>query len=545
MHTEAPIRAIPAPQAWYPSPRTRPPVAYEPGCCLGTLTTGRGQTWRGNAASRRPARAPGVPDHGRGATPASGVWQQRGSQPHERLVHRGRADCGNLRRPRGGGTRGDAGRPGVIYRGNKRALSRAAIRSCPLGTLALLSRTLVPHLVDQARAAVWSPITRVCMVLLLLNVADGQVATLASAYLGSLGYSLTDIGVLVSLYSVACLVSRVPSGRLADGPQAHRWLVASCLVFACVLLAYPVAVAPWAFWSVRILHGLSFGAATTLNFASFMSVSSNAKRGRSIALYTASWSAGYSIGNLAAGLLADHRGFGVAFAVAGLWPLCAIVLSPSISTSAVAGPVSRPAPSSWKMLLDSEVRAVPVMAFSVNFLNQLLTTLFPLYVLAIGQTLSVVGSARALQSVTNTVVRPLSEPVVRRLGAVRLGSAGVVLSAAAIAVLPFSTAPLVLLAIFIAVGAGRAVAIVSNASCTVELSSRGVLKRGTASALMSAGGDAGSIVAPLLAGATAAHIGIGPALQALAISAALVGVVALRSGRQKAIALSTTRSGSG
>ena len=34
------------------------------------------------------------------------------------------------------------------------------------------------------------------------------------------------------------------------------------------------------------------------------------------------------------------------------------------------------------------MRAVPLLAFSVNFLNALLTTLFPLYILGIGLTLA-------------------------------------------------------------------------------------------------------------------------------------------------------------
>jgi hypothetical protein len=47
---------------------------------------------------------------------------------------------------------------------------------------------------------------------------------------------------------------------------------------------------------------------------------------------------------------------------------------------------------------------------------------------------------------------------------------------------------------------------------------------------MTAGGDFGSVVAPLLAGSTAAAIGLGPALQALAIGAAIVGILFMLAG---------------
>jgi MFS transporter, FSR family, fosmidomycin resistance protein len=173
---------------------------------------------------------------------------------------------------------------------------------------------------------------------------------------------------------------------------------------------------------------------------------------------------------------------------------------------------------------------VPLLAFCVNFLMNLLTTLFPLYVLAIGQTLSVAGSARAVQSLTNTLVRPISGSVVQRIGPLQLGSAGVALTAIAIATVPLTRETLVLLGLMIVVGVGRAVGVVANATGTVDLAERGVVKRGTASALMTAGGDLGSVVAPLLAGTTAAAIGMGPALQVLAIGAAIGGIAVMLSG---------------
>jgi MFS family permease len=361
---------------------------------------------------------------------------------------------------------------------------------------------------------------RVCFVLLLLNTADGMVSTLASAYVGSLGYPLAEIGVLVSLYSIASLASRVPAARLADGRHAHQWLLASCLVFAVSLALYPIATPPWALWGIRLLHGLSFGIATTLNFATFLTVSTRSatNRAHATALFTASWSGGYSIGNFASGVIADTYGFGAAFVLAAVCPLVALLIAPNVKPTNVALAVPGAVPHTWRVFLRSDVRAVPLLAFSGYFLNNLLTTLFPLYVLAIGQTL------------TNTLVRPLSGSLVQRVGPIQLGSAGVALTALAIAAVPLSQQTPVVLGLFVVVGAGRAVGVVANASGTVELAERGVLKRGTASALMTAGGDFGSVVAPLLAGSTAAAIGLGPALQALAIGAAIVGILFMLAG---------------
>lgn len=378
-------------------------------------------------------------------------------------------------------------------------------------------------------------VVRVCAVLALLNLADGMVSTVASAYVGSLGYRLADIGLIVSLYSIASLASRLPSARLADGTRANTWMFGACLVFTATLGLYTLATQPAALWAVRILHGLSFGAATTLNMATFLAVSTPRNRNMATALFTASWSGGYSVGNLVSGVLADNYGYSAAFMVAAVFPLLAIVAHPRVQPVPVPVADATRARAPWRTLLRADVRAVPLLAFSVNFLNSLLATLFPLYVLAIGQTLSVAGTARALQSLTNTLVRPLSGSVMQRVGPLQLGAAGVALTALAVVLMPFSTAPIVLLGLFVVVGAGRAVGVVANATSTLDLAERRLLKRGTASALMTAGGDAGSVVAPLLAGATAAVINLGPAMQVLGIGIALLGIPALLAGNYSSI----------
>jgi MFS family permease len=292
------------------------------------------------------------------------------------------------------------------------------------------------------------------------------------------------------------------------------------------LAAYPFATQPWSLWSVRILHGVSFGTATTLNMATFLAVCTTQNRRTATALFTASWSGGYSIGNFLAGVLADNYGYSAAFAVAAVCPVLAMLAQPKIQPSP-ARPGSNAGLPTWRVLFRADVRAVPLLAFCIYFMNALLATLFPLYVLAIGQTLSVAGIARALQSLTNTFVRPLATPLMQRVGPLQLGAAGVALTSLAIVVIPLSTVPWVLLGLFVVVGAGRAVGVVANATGTLDIADRGILKRGTASALMSGGGDLGSIVAPLLAGATAAAINLGPAMQVLAVGMGAVGVAAL------------------
>jgi MFS family permease len=365
---------------------------------------------------------------------------------------------------------------------------------------------------------------------LLLTAADGSSSTLAPAYLQALGFPYAEIGLLVAVYAVASLLARAPAGRLAESHNAGRWFALACGVFALALALYPLATSTPLVLIVRTLNGLGFGAAQTLNFAAFLAVSGRAGRARATALYTASMSVGYAIGNFSSGALADLFGPATAFLIGSLAPLGSLAAAQTQAGASVSS--SLPAPSvSWRSLLRADVLAVAALAFSVNGQVLALSTLFPLYALSIGQTLSVAGVARGLNSLSNALVRPFGGPLINRLGVVALGCVGVALMGGTSAALALTATPLVLFALFILGGIGRAGGVLANAISAVELSERRVLSRGASSAVMTGGGDLGSIAGPLVGGLAAAQLGIGPALSVVSIGAGVVGLVALAIGR--------------
>jgi MFS family permease len=374
---------------------------------------------------------------------------------------------------------------------------------------------------------------RVYVAVTLLNAGDGLVSTITPPFLRHLGFPLESIGFLVSGYAIASLFSRFPAGRLADGRHARAWFLGACGLLALAEALYPVAVEPWAFWGTRAVHGLALGTATTLNFAAFLVVSQGSNRTQATALYTAAQSAGFAIGNFLAGVLADQFGFSPAYLVAAMFPILALLSAlrrrvPSESLGRRAGGFSQ-----WRALGRADVRAIPILAISVNLVHSTLNTLFPLYVLSIGLSLTVAGTARGVQSLTNVVARPFGDPLVRRLGVVGLACFGVTVTALGVAAGPLFTAPLLLIPLFVVVGIGRGCAVVANTLTTVRLSERGVLNRGSASAFITTGQDVASIVGPMLATTTAAAIGIGPTLQVIPAVAAVVGVAAMLAARRQ------------
>jgi MFS family permease len=371
---------------------------------------------------------------------------------------------------------------------------------------------------------------RVYAACLLLTTADGLSSTLAPPYLQALGFPYAEIGLLVAVYAVTSLVSRAPAGRLAESAHAGRWFAVACGLFALALALYPLATTTPLVLAVRALNGVGFGAAQTLNFAAFLAISARGGLARATALYTASMSLGYAIGNFSSGALADQLGTGPTFLIGSLVPLGALAAARSAGPARMSA--SLPAPSfSWRSLLRADVLAVAALAFSLNGQVLVLSTLFPLYALAIGQTLSVAGVARGLNSLSNTLVRPFGGPLINRLGMVALGWLGVALMSGASAALALTTTPLALFVLFTLGGIGRAGGVLANAMSAVALSERRVLNRGAASAVITAGGDLGSIAGPLVGGLVAGQLGVGPALSVVSLGAGVVGLVALFVGR--------------
>jgi MFS family permease len=363
----------------------------------------------------------------------------------------------------------------------------------------------------------------VCAVL-LLNGGDSTAQTVMPVYLQQLGYAVGDIGLLVSGYAVASLLSRLPAGRLADSRRARLWFAVSCVVMALAMALYPLARVTWLFVVIRFVHGFAFGTATTINLAAVIGLGGK-QRARALSVFAGSISGGFTIGNVLGGVLADNLGFNLTFWCAAAFPLLATLLGTRAGQS---GATRRSVGGGWTTLLRRrEVRGVLLLSLVINLLHQGWGTLFPLYVVSFGGGLTLAGLVRATHSTTNTIGRPLGEPVVRRYGATGLACFGLTLYAIGIAALPTTTVGILLVVLAAVIGLGRASAFVANVVTTAEISERGLVNRGTASALMNLGGDVGSITAPVLAGFVAQHLGIGPALQLLAVVVAGIGVAAV------------------
>lgn len=371
----------------------------------------------------------------------------------------------------------------------------------------------------MSRAGTW----RDALSITAITSGDGLQTILMPLLLDDRGYSAAAIGPLISILSVASLAARFPVGALYR-PRRARWLLGVSLVTAAACSAlYPLSVGSLVVLAaLRVLHGVAFGVATTVNLAFFIdALPPGSPRPRAMGIYGGGMAAGYTIGNLTGGLLADRLGYGGAFAIGALFWLAgmsqAFTRAPAREAEHAVGNPAAPAttgPRGFRAMLralrDPGVVDVTMLAFQLNAILMIGGTFFPLVAREAGLALSEIGFVRSVHSLVNAVARPLSSPFIARLGAGRVSFASFAVQAVAIACIPAvafgGTAAYTLL--FALVGGGRAIGFTANAIALAEDIPESRLSRGLSSSLYTASRDLGNITGPIIGSALISLVGL-------------------------------------
>jgi MFS transporter, DHA1 family, multidrug resistance protein len=360
-----------------------------------------------------------------------------------------------------------------------------------------------------SRAVAWRDVLSITAI----TSGDGLNSILMPLLLDDAGYSAAAIGPLVAILSVASLASRFPVG-VVYRPSRARWLlIVSLLSAAACSVFYPAAAgSPGLLAVLRVLHGIASGVATTVNLAFFIdSLPPGSSRPYAMGLYGGGMAAGYTIGNLSGGVVADWLGYGGAFVCGALfWAggLAQVLTRAAVQREGEAGQAGAAAAKreghSFRAMLralrDPAVVDVSMLAFQLNAILMIGGTFFPLVAREAGLALSEIGFVRAIHSGVNAVARPFSSPLIVRVGAGRVSFASFALQAGAIALIPAVAfgglaAYTILFAI---VGAGRAIGFTANAIALAEDIPESRLSRGLSSSLYSAARDLGNIAGPII-----------------------------------------------
>lgn len=157
-----------------------------------------------------------------------------------------------------------------------------------------------------------------CIIIGVNQLGFGALLPVLPLYAQSYGVSASAIGMTIAVYGLARFMVSFPSGRMAD-----RWGRRPALAVGGLVSAIGNLWCAWAgtfieFIAARFIAGAGAAIILTLGVVILTDISTPARRGRMMALYQGSFLFAVGIGPLPGGILAEHFGLAIPFAVYGI-----------------------------------------------------------------------------------------------------------------------------------------------------------------------------------------------------------------------------------
>ena len=361
----------------------------------------------------------------------------------------------------------------------------------------------------KARAPL-DPIFLLTAIVVLVHVSFGGSRILLSLYALTLGGTPLVIGLLISVYALAPMFVSVKAGRMADR-IGHRIPMFYGVLGLIVGLVIP------AIW--QGLPALFLSSAIVGGSFAFFNVAAQALAGamspperRSFNFSTLSM--GYSIasltGPLVVGFSVDHAGPVWAYAILG-----AILAAPAgLLASKKRIPAARAAGeaegkrSVLDLLRNRGLLAIFVASGACVTGWDLFTFFMPIYGTRIGLSATMIGAVISTFGVATLVVRIFIPRLTRRFGEPKVLGWAMVLGAAAFATVPlFESVALLMLAAFV-MGLGLGCGQPLTMMITYNRSPAG--RAGEANGIRQMANNLTHMFVPLLFGAAASVLGMGP-----------------------------------
>lgn len=152
------------------------------------------------------------------------------------------------------------------------------------------------------------------------------LTTLPLYILDDLKGDKTQVGLIISVFLIAAVISRPFTGKWIDEVGRRKILLASLIVFAVSSLLYFWADTMPALLALRFLHGAGFGMATTATGAIVAEIVPDERRGEGLGYYAMFMNLAMVIGPFAGLTIVQYASFTWIFALCTVLSFIAIVL---------------------------------------------------------------------------------------------------------------------------------------------------------------------------------------------------------------------------
>jgi MFS family permease len=375
----------------------------------------------------------------------------------------------------------------------------------------------------------------------LLTTNHGGVEIVFSPNLVRLGISLPVVGISFALIAGGALASRLPGGTWYRLAHARAFIAASLAASGLTAVGLSLSGALPALATLAALHGAAYGLASTFMLALLIEETGSLRRtATTMAWYTAGISTGYALGYTLSARVGDSYGYSASFLVSGVVGLVAAVLALCLTSPRLEQSESAAQPLGiWAGLRAIPSLPLPIwlatlLAFYINFMSDTLAAFFAVYALGIGIALTTIGSIKSVNSLAAAGIRYLAAGVLRSLNVGLVNHASVLAMAVGVIGVSIFTNQYLLGAMFGVIGVSRGLIRVTSATMIADERQRVGPSLGMASALYNGGLDLGGLVAPPVAGALAALVGLPMTFRLVAVALPLVYYALWLGGRSRA-----------
>jgi len=202
-------------------------------------------------------------------------------------------------------------------------------------------------------------------------------------YLDRIGSNTREVGVLIGIFGVATLISRVFVGRTLLKYSEKNVMICGALLYALTFLTLIVFRPFWPVFAVRIFQGIAFAALHTAALAYSVKVVPDEFRSRGIAYFMLAPNLAIALCAPFGMFLINRFNFTVLFLTGAVLSLCALILSLAVrqkeppnsdnDNSSYTGNTLE-----WKIIIPA------TMSFMQSFVYGALMAFFPLYAIQCG-----------------------------------------------------------------------------------------------------------------------------------------------------------------
>jgi MFS transporter, DHA1 family, multidrug resistance protein len=350
-------------------------------------------------------------------------------------------------------------------------------------------------------------------------------------FIRSMGVPLSTVGFIAAASTVIGIVASLPAGILSDIIGRRRVILSAAVVFATAPFLYLIITQPWQLVLVRVYHGLATAILGPVAMAAVADTYAKG-RGERMGWYSSATMVGRFVAPLVGGLLIfgdNFRWVYVADGIAGILALLAALRLPlATNTSGSAWKAFRERRGRYGqeikfifrhggILATSGIEAAQYFAFGA------IETFLPIFLsekkhYATWQ----IGLLFTAQILAAALTKPIMGKLSDKYGRVPMIVSGLLLGAAATALVVVSPAYLLTMGLIAVFGLGLATVTASTSAMVADLSR--AEGRGLAMGVLSSIMDVGQSTGPMVTGLLVASFSYEPAFAAIGIGLAVISV---------------------